>query len=510
LPDFCEGFIKIIYNTALQHIKEPEDIVKKKTYDIIIIGAGITGCLMARNLSFYGLDIAVIEKSGYVCSGQSKANGAIVHAGHNERPGTLKAKLCVEGNRLFPELCSQLGVFFKKTGYVILAFDDEEIRTIQRLREQSIKNGVDVEIISRERLMEIEPNASPEAICALRVKDAGYTDVHRLVIAAAEHAAVNGSGFIFNTEITDLLWKHGKKTVSGVTDGKEEYFSRLVINCAGADADRIINRAGNPDFTITARRGEYYIIDKAAGDLVNGAVYPVPSPLGKGCAVIPTANGNTIMGGNSIETDDRNDTSTSRTDFKDVYRQSLRLVPALKGKEIIAAFSGIRSSVPGRDYIIGPMPEVRGLINVTGIDSPGLTSSPAIAGHVKDMIGDKYFDLVPHRSKRKDYRIMPLFRDLDSPEKEKWLRQEPLYGRIVCRCEDITEGDVISAIHSPIPAFTADALKFKTRVGTGRCQGSFDLPRLISILSRELDIDPAGVLKNETGSNFITGHSRKT
>jgi len=452
----------------------------------------------------------VVEKAGYICSGQSKANGAIVHAGHNEKPGSLKARLCVEGNRQFPALCKSLGIFFKRTGYIILAFNEEEIKTIKRLRDQSHKNRVDIEIISREKLAGLEPNASKEAVGALWVKDAGYTDVHRLVIAAAEHAAVNGVDFILNTEAEDLLWdKTDKEKVSGVSAAGRKYFSRLVVNCAGSDADRIINCAGDPDFKITARKGEYYIIDKAAGDLVNGPVYPVPSPHGKGCAIIPTAHGNTIFGGNSIEITDREDTSTTRTDLEDVYRQSIRMVPAIEGKEIIAGFSGIRSAVEGKDYIIGPMPGIKGLINIAGIDSPGLTSSPAIAEYAKDMIGEKYLDLIPDNPKNRHYSIKPLFRDLDDREKDKWIKADPGYGRIVCRCENITEGDVVSAIHGPIPAVTADAVKFKTWVGAGRCQGSFDLPRLISILSRELGIDPAEVVKSTPGSNFVTGHSRR-
>ena len=480
------------------------DQKQNNRYDIIIIGAGITGCMLARQLSFYDLDIAVIEKNGYVCSGQSKANGAIVHAGHNGKPGSLKAGLCVRGNKKFSGLCSQLGVFFKKTGYVILAFDEEEIKTIEKLREQSLKNGVDVDIISTGKLLDLEPNASPRAKCALWIKDAGYTDIHRLVIAAAEHAAVNGADFIFNTEVSDLLWDNdsGRK-VSGVKGGKKNYFSRLVINCAGLDADRIIQKAGDPDFSMTARKGEYYIIDKAEGGLVNGAVYPVPSPYGKGCAIIPTSHGNTIIGGNSIEVPGKNDTSTTREDMEDVYRQSCKLVPAVRDKKIIAGFSGLRSAVEGKDFMISPMEGVSGLINVVGIDSPGLTSSPAIAEYVVDLIKDGHFDLGQQISRKKKYRIKPLFRDLAKEERKRWLSEDPRFGRIVCRCENITEGDVISAIHSPIPAVTADAIKFKTWVGAGRCQGSFDLPRLISILRKELDIEPTGVLKNDPGSNII-------
>ena len=482
----------------------------KKQYDIIIIGAGITGCLIARELSFYGLNIAVFEKSSYVCSGQSKANGAIVHAGHNERPGSLKAKLCVEGNKRFEKLCRSLGVYFKRTGYTLLAFDSEELKILKRLEIQSRANGVRVKVLDPDMLINIEPNASRETLSALHIVDAGLTDIFRLVIAAAEHAAINGVDFIFGTEVKGLLKDSSRDgVVSGITTPEGDWETGLVINCAGVDADKIIRSAVETDFKINARKGEYYIIDKAEGDICNGAVYPVPSPYGKGCAVFPTAHGNTIFGGNSILTGDREDTSTSSKDFKDVLAQAEKLVPAIKGKKIISQFSGLRSSVEGKDYIIGPQPGVPGLFNVVGIDSPGLSSSPAIALYVKDMIGKSYFDLKKDPEKTGQYRIKPLFRDLDMEEKQKWIEKDRRFGRIVCRCENITEGDIVSAIHAPIPALTTDAIKFKTWAGAGRCQGAFDISRIITILSDETGIDPPGILKRGEDSNIVMGYTRK-
>lgn len=482
---------------------------RKKQYDIIIIGAGITGCMIARELSFYGIDIAVFEKSSYVCSGQSKANGAIVHAGHNEIPGSLKARLCVEGNRRFEKLCKSLGVYFKRTGYMLLAFDREELKILERLERQGRTNGVKVEMMGPAALTIIEPNASSEAIAALRVIDAGITDIHRLVIAAAEHAAVNGVDFIFETAVKGLLKEpSGSGRISGISTPKGTWEAGLVINCAGVDADKIIRSAVDTDFKISARKGEYYIIDKAEGDICSGAVYPVPVPDGKGCAVFPTVHGNTIFGGNSILTPDRKDTSTSFKDFEDVLARAEKMVPAIKGKKIIAQFSGLRSSVEGKDFIIGPQPGAPGLFNVAGIDSPGLSSSPAIALYVKNMIGESYFDLKKDPAKTDQYRIKPLFKDLDEGEKKKWITRDRLFGRIVCRCENITEGDIVSAIHAPIPALTIDALKFKTWAGAGRCQGAFDISRIIEILSRETGKDPSGILKRGRGSNIVTGYTR--
>jgi glycerol-3-phosphate dehydrogenase len=263
------------------------------------------------------------------------------------------------------------------------------------------------------------------------------------------------------------------------------------------------------DFKISARKAEYYIIDKAEGDICNGAIYPIPTPYGKGCAVIPTVHGNTIFGGNSILTGDREDTSTSSKELDDVLTQSEKLVPAVKGKKVIAQFSGLRSSVVGDDYIIGPQSGAPGLFNVVGIDSPGLSSAPAIASYVKDMIGESYFDLRKDPGKTGQYRIKPLFKDLDIEEKQKWIEQDQRFGRIVCRCENITEGDIVSAIHAPIPTLTADAIKFRTWAGAGRCQGAFDISRIITILSGETGIDPPGILKRGKDSNIVTGYTRK-
>jgi len=481
----------------------------KKHYDIIIIGAGVTGCMLARQLSYYNVNICVIEKSIYVCSGQSKANGAIVHAGHNEEPGSLKARLCLKGNKMFPDLCKQFGVFFKQSGYVVLAFNEEEIIGIKKLEKQSLVNGVNVEIIDAVRLAEIEPNVSKKAKIALWVKDAGYVDVHRFIIAAAEHAAINGVDFIFNTEVKDLIWyDNNYKEVVGVSTDKGDYYAKLIINCAGINADHIIRKAGNNDFKFTARKGEYYIIDKSEGKILNGPVYHVPTIYGKGCMVTPSAHGNTIFGGNSVEVFDCNDISTSNSGFDYVLKKSCKLIPCIRNKKIIAGYSGIRSTLDGKDYFIGPMDGVKGLINIVGIDSPGLTSSPAIASYVKDLILEEFLNLKINKSRKTNYNIKPLFRDLSNNEKEIWLKKDPRYGRLVCRCENVTEGDIISAIHSPIPAITTDALKFKTWVGAGRCQGSFDLPRLISIIAEELKIDSINILKGLPGSNIVLGYSR--
>ncbi len=478
-----------------------------KEYDVIIIGAGVIGCSVARELSFYGLRVALIEKSSYVCSGQSKANGGVIHAGHNEKPNTLKARLCVEGNRMFPRMCRELGVQDRKTGYLILAFNDTEIKTLERLKEQSRINGVRVEIIDSGKLKKVEPEAASDALAALWVLDTRIIDVHRYVIALAEHAVVNGVDLILEEEVLDLVRERDQ--VKGVITRKGKYYCRLIINCAGLNADEIAGMAGLSDFTLVPRKGEYYILDKEAGKIIKGSVYPVPSPYTKGIAIFPSVHGNTIFGGNSIATTDRGDTSTTREQFRDMFRRCARMVPALRDKKIIAGFTGLRSSVKGKDFIIDKPGQVEGLLNVAGIDSPGLSSAPAVAKYVINKINDDFFKIKKDPSKIKNYSIKPMFRDLSIEQKNILLKEDKRFGRVICRCENVTEGDVVRAIHSPVPATTLDAIKFKTWTGAGRCQGAFDLSRLMKIVSRETGIDPAGIVKNLEGSNIVAGHTRK-
>ncbi len=478
-----------------------------KEYDAIIIGAGVIGCSIARELSYYGLKVALIEKSSYVCSGQSKANGGVIHAGHNEKPGTLKAKLCVEGNRMFPKICRELGVKHRKTGYLVTAFNDTETKTLERLKEQSRSNGVRVEIIGSQKLKKIEPEVSSDALAALWVLDTAIIDVHRYVIALAEHAAVNGVDLILEEEVLGLVRKRDQ--VKGVITGNRKYTCRLVINCAGLNADEIAGMAGLSDFTLVPRKGEYYVLDKEAGKIINGAIYPVPSPRTKGIAVFPSVHGNTIFGGNSTIVPDRGDTSTTRQQYREMSRKCARMVPALRNKKVIAGFTGLRASVKGKDFIIDKPGQVEGLLNVAGIDSPGLSSAPAIAKYVINKINDDFFKIEKDSSKKRDYSIKPMFRDLAVEQKNILLKKDKRFGRVICRCENVTEGDVAGAIHSPVPATTVDAIKFKTWAGAGRCQGAFDLSRLMKIISRETGIDPASIVKNQKGSNIVMGHTRK-
>ncbi len=478
-----------------------------KKYDILIIGAGVIGCSIARSLSSYDLRIGVIEKSSYVCSGQSKANGGIIHAGHNSKPGTLKARLNVMGNRMFPKFCSDMGVEFKKIGMMVVADKAEKVPALEALKAQGIINGViGLRIIGKEELLRLEPNIAPSLSGGLFIPSAGMVNVHRLVIASAEHAAVNGVDFIFNNRVRKLMVEDDK--LKGAVTDKGKFYSKILINCAGTESGKIANSAGLKGYSIIPRKGEYYILDKKYRGLVRRPCFFTPNPEGKGVTVFPSSNGNVLFGGNSIKVEDSTDFSTTKKDFDQVYKKAQKLVPGIAGKEIIGAFAGIRSTSTSHDFIIEAPHKPSGFIILNGIDSPGLSSAPAISEHVTSLIKDGLMDLRKDPNKKHTYKIKPLFRELGPVEKELWIKKDKRFARIVCRCEEITEGDIVSAIHSPIPAETIDAVKFKTWAGAGRCQGGFDLERVLHILSRECCLPPENITKNGQGSNVVTGKTK--
>jgi glycerol-3-phosphate dehydrogenase len=476
-------------------------------YDILIIGAGVTGCSIARELSFFDVKTAVIEKTSYVCSGQSKSNGAIIHGGHNSIPGTLKAELNVKGNSLFAPLCRELGVKFKNTGILVIAMNPEENLTLNKLLKQGQLNGIkDLRIIDGEELQKIEPNISTNAVSALLVPSGGIVDVHKFVIALAEFAASNGVEFIFENKVKDLIMDNQK--VIGVKTGRGDYYSKIVINCAGIDSDEIMNMAGLADIKILPRKGEYYITDKSNCGIVNRPCFQLPTRYSKGVVVFPTINGNIIFGGNSELIESKTDTTTTEDGYAEVLEKSCIFIPKIKDSDVIAQFAGVRSTTENEDFFINKPDAVEGLINVAGIDSPGLSSAPAIAQFVTDIINKSFFKLEKKRNPVSRHKLKPLFRELDFNEKNDLIKSDCRYGRIICRCEEITEGDVIDAIKAPIPARTIDAIKFRTLAGTGRCQGAFDLERILKLVAEYGLQDILKICKNDEGSNIISGFTR--
>jgi glycerol-3-phosphate dehydrogenase len=477
-----------------------------RRYDIIIVGAGVVGCAIARQLAAYDLSIAVLEKCSYVVSGQSKGNGAVIHGGHDPHPGTVKAPLNIRGNAMMRDLCASLGVTWWGCGVYVVAYDEREQGILRQLLDQASVNGVKgARIIDRDEVRRTEPNLGPAVHSALSVPSASMVDGMRLVIALAEQAAVNGVEFHFAREVTAVHVEHG--AVTGVTAGGERFNAPVVINCAGVNTDLVMRMAGLEPLRIIPRIGQYWVFDRDYGMIVSRPCFQVPIPGGKGIVLHPTVHGNTVVGGDSVPVDDRTDTGTTAEGLEVVRRSISRLAPNLDYGRLIAAYCGIRSATPDGDFLIEASAEVRGLVNVAGIASPGLTAAPAIAEDVRDMV-DRLLPLKERAGGLRPHRIQPVFRDMSGAEKEEALRLDPTHGTVVCRCEYVTEGDVRAALLAPLPARTLDAVKVRTRAGMGRCSGAFDLSRLLSIMSRELGVPPWTILKNDPPSSVVIGDTR--
>ncbi len=486
-------------------------------FDVAIIGAGVVGSAIARELSRYRLSICLIEKGPDVAIGTSKANSAIVHAGFDPEPGSLMAKTNVEGLEMFEPLCRELDVHFKRIGALVVAFDDKERKELDKLRARGRKNCVrELRIIEREELKELEPSISKDALAALSAPTAGITCPYELTVALAENAVTNGANIRLDTEVVGITRNPEgifKLETRNVLDGKKATIEcRCVVNAAGLSAGKISEMACGEKFEIKPRKGEYFLLDKAAGSTVKSTVFGTPSVKGKGVLITPTVDGNLLVGPNAKDVDDSDDVSTTVEGLEEVWRGAMRLVPGLERSLTITAFSGIRAHPPERngkvDFIIENSSKVLGLVNVAGICSPGLSSSPAIAVRVVKLIKDyiklesKGNDFIPTR------KHIPRFRELPHSMRESLVRSDARYGRVVCRCETVTEAEVIEALHRPIVSANLDAIKRRVRAGMGRCQGGFCGPRIVAIISRELGISPTEVRKSGMGSNILVGKTK--
>jgi glycerol-3-phosphate dehydrogenase len=483
-----------------------------KTYDVIIIGAGVVGSMVARFLSRYKLDILLIEKDSDIGMGASSANTAIVHAGYDPKPGTLKAEMNVLGNQMFDQLAGELNFPFERRGDYVVAIGPEEFAKLGGLRQQGLENGVPgMVIINGADVRRREPNINPEVSGALWATTGGICDPFAVVVAAAENAVVNGVTLMTDTTFQDFIMK-GKRIV-GIKTNRGDFSSRWVVNSAGLYSDVVMHKAGlRPEFKITPRKGEYYVFDKAE-ITINNVLFPVPSATSKGILVTTTVHGNTIVGPNALEIDDKEDRSITREGLDEIWQGALNLVPSLSLRYSIAEFAGLR---PGgnapcanpdvkydKDFIIEIPKEVEGFVNLGGIESPGLSSSPAIAVRVVELlkgVGEKLEEKSEWNPIR---RARPRFRDMSPTEQKLLVENDPSYGRIICRCENVTEGEIVAEIHAPIPARTYDAIKRRTWLGTGRCQGGFDTPRVVEILARELGVSPLEISKKGKGSEFL-------
>jgi len=483
-----------------------------KNYDVIIIGAGVVGSVLARFLSRYKLDVLLIEKNTDIGMGASGANTAIVHAGYDPPVGSLKAELNVAANPMWDQLAGDLNFPFERRGDFVVAVGEEEASKLQTLWNQGVKNGVPgMRMLSAAEVRQREPVISPHVSGALWASTGGICDPWAVVIAAAENAVMNGVTLMLETAFEDFVME-GKRIV-GVKTNHGTFGCRWAINSAGLYSDVVMHKAGvRPEFKITARRGEYFVFDKA--DIrINNVLFPVPTAVSKGILVTTTMHGNTVIGPNAHELDDKEDSEVTRAGLDEVWADARKLVPGLDLRYAIAIFAGLRPGGNGpspnpaikynKDFIVEMPENVQGFVNLGGIESPGLTCSPAIAVRVIEMLKDAGEKLEEKRDWDPIRPARPRFRDLPPDQQKILIQNDPRYGRIVCRCETVTEGEIVAEIHAPIPARTYDALKRRTWLGTGRCQGGFDTPRVVEILARELGISSLEVTKKGPGSRLL-------
>jgi len=466
--------------------------------DIIVIGAGVVGCSIARELSKYNLDVLVVEKNSDVSEGVSKGNSGIVHAGYNEKIGTLKTKLNIEGNKMFDDLSRDLQFPFKRNGAFILAFSDKDMKTLESLKEKGEKLGVEgLEILTREEALNIEPNLNKEIVGVLNVKTSGIVSPYEMTIALAENAAENGVEFKLNSKVTNIeKISEGYKVT---LNSKEVVNGKLIINASGLEGAFLNNLVSMSKREINPVKGEYCLFDKVAGAMINKTLFQVPSKLSKGVLVTPTAEGNLLVGPNAVE---GKTLETSREGIDEILDKSKKSVEELPLARILNTFSGIRPKTNHGDFIIEEVEDAKNFINVIGIDSPGLTVAPAIGVYVVNMIKDK-LDLIEKKNFKKTREKIARFAELSLKEKNRLIKEKPAYGHMVCKCEFVTEGEIVEAIHRPIPALTVDAIKRRTRASMGGCQGIGCTLPISKILSRELGIDISDINKNSEGSPVI-------
>ena len=476
-------------------------------YDVVIIGAGVTGCAIARFLSAYRGSFCVLERSEDVCTGTSKANSAIIHAGFDAAHGSLMAKYNLLGNRMYPELAKELDFDYKNNGSLVLALHEEDIHKLEALMENGRKNGVEkLEIVGRERLKELEPAVGHVPVAALYAPTAGIICPFGATIAFAENACTNGVEFRFDTEVKGLSPAEDENGESFwvIQTAQGVIHSRCVVNAAGVYSDVLHNMVSADKIHITPRRGDYLLLDRKTGGYVRHTVFQVPGKFGKGVLVSPTVHGNTIIGPTAEDIDDKEGVETTSEGFDDLMEKAGFAFDDLPLREVITSFAGLRAHEARHDFILGEVKDAPGFFDCAGIESPGLTAAPAIgkeiAGQLADKLGlDANPDFVGTRKGCLDAKRLPL------DEIAVLVKEKPEYGRIVCRCEQVSEGAIIDAIRRPLGARSLDGVKRRVRAGMGRCQGGFCSPRIMDILAREWGVDPADITKAGGHSSVIVG-----
>ncbi len=466
-------------------------------FDVIVIGGGVTGCATLRELSKYNLNIALLEKEEDVCSGTSKANSAIVHAGHDANTGTLKAKLNLRGNELIRQLSKELNFAYKNNGSLVLCFAQEDYPKLLDLYNRGLNNGVKgLKILNHDETLALEPNLSEEVKYSLLCETGGIVCPFEMNIALAENAVENGAKVYLNTEVKTIKKENDYYLIN------DSIKSKCIVNAAGLYGDEIHNLVCKDKVKLTPRKGDYCLCDSDVGNLVSHTIFQLPTKYGKGVLVTPTVHGNLLIGPSATDIEDKEATSTTANDLDYILNAASLSVKKLPKNKIITSFSGLRARPQDGDFIIKESED--NFFDAIGIESPGLTSAPAIGEMVCEMVTNKL------KANKKDNFIskrkgLVHLKHLSIEERAELIKKNPLYGNIICRCNDVSEGEIIDAINSPIKATSLDAIKRRTGAGMGRCQAGFCGPKTIEILARELNIKREEVCKNNLKSHMLTG-----
>lgn len=477
-------------------------------YDVCIIGAGVIGCAIARELSRFNLEICLLEKEDDVASGATKANSGIVHGGYDAKHGSLKAKFSAAGNALYPKLEKALHFGFKKTGSLVIGFDEADSAHIKTLYHNGIKNGVQgLAIVDADFVRKIDPQLNTAVSSALYCESAGVTEPYGFAIALAENAIDNGVNLFLKTTVVNITKE--QKSFIVKTDSDQIISARCVINAAGLFSDTISKMVGGKDFSIMPRKGQYLLFDKSEGERVKHVVFQTPSSAGKGVLVTRTYDGNLLIGPNAEIVEDKNDRETSIESINSVIESARKTLPNFDLTKVITSFSGNRATSSTGDFVIEES-AVPGFINVAGIESPGLTAAPAIALYVVDLVSQSGISLQEKSDFNPNRRPYHRVAEMKPAELNKLIKESPEYGRIVCRCEVVSEGEILDALSRSIPISTTDAIKRRTRCGMGRCQAGFCTPKLLEIVARKLNMPMQFISKNRSGSELVMGRTKRS
>ena len=479
---------------------------KMRDYEVIIIGAGVSGSAIARELSKYEVKCLVLDKEEDVCCGTSKANSAIIHAGYDAANGTMMAKMNVEGNAMMTKLAEDLDIPFKRNGSLVLCFSEEDMPGLQKLYDNGIANGVpNLQILKKEDILAMEPNVSDDVYAALYAPTGGIVCPFHLNMALAENACANGVEFRFDTEVLDI-----QKAEQGflLKTNMEEITADYVINAAGVYADKFHNMVSEKKIHITPRRGEYLLLDKTAGSHVKKTIFSLPSKLGKGVLVTPTVHGNLLVGPTATDIEDKEGTCTSTEGLNAVITKAGINVKNLPLRQVITSFAGLRAHEDNHEFILGEVKDAPGFIDCAGIESPGLSSCPAIGKYIAELMKEK-MNLKEKENFIETRKGILNPAELSLEERNQLVKENPAYGNMICRCEMITEGEIIDAVKRPLGAKSLDGVKRRTRAGMGRCQGGFCSPRVMEIIARERGIDITEVTKSGGKSKLIVGVNKE-